>query len=410
MTKPADNSSNTQHQLVSYYKKILKTGESRGAGRESVEDPAEPDLSSGGIRDRLSFTRSELYRIVKDHLGDKPDLYSLADLITANAASALEVLRDEDEIKIRESADLLEGLEAIVRADGSRPSFLIRNAEVDQSTSPVGNWGDTLNASAGLLSDAVGCVGRIDVPDATQGFEGTGFLIHENLILTNRHVLQASADKQADGTWEFKPGIAIDFGHEFRARESINRRLLKRVVFCGSKPISERGPVDHARLDLALIELDPAELTAKPRLILAVDMAPDWAEPQKTIFIVGYPGNPGFSPYPPTLLERLFQSTFGYKRLAPGLVIRSQVSVSPWTVVHDATTLGGNSGSIVLVAGREHIAAGLHYGGRRDPSENWGHVLGLIMNQTDGQSPKSLQHHLEEFGVELIDRIGSRNN
>ncbi|MBO0720270.1 MAG: hypothetical protein J2P41_05575, partial [Blastocatellia bacterium] len=134
------------------------------------------------------------------------------------------------------------------------------------------------------------------------------------------------------------------------------------------------------------------------------DKAPDWAEPQQTIFIVGYPGNPGYSPYTPTLLESLFQSTFGYKRLAPGLVIPSQVAVSEWTVTHDATTLGGNSGSIVLVAGREHIAAGLHYGGRRDPSENWGHILGLVMNQTDGHSAKTLQQYFEEFGVDLVDR------
>ncbi|MBO0800375.1 MAG: hypothetical protein J2P31_16260, partial [Blastocatellia bacterium] len=166
---------NTQPQLVSYYKNILKAGEAGYRNSESVADPGEPDLSDGGIRDRLSLAKSGLYRIVKNHLGDRPELYSIADSITANASQALEVLRDEDEERIRENSDLLTGLEAIVRTDGSRPSFLVREDKVDQSTSPVGDWVDTLDASADLLHGAVGCVGRIDVPDAVQGFEGTGF-------------------------------------------------------------------------------------------------------------------------------------------------------------------------------------------------------------------------------------------
>src|SRR5262249_12421911 len=161
---------------------------------------------------------------------------------TADASEALRVLRDGDEDRIRETPGAIESLEAIVRADGSRPSFLIRNGQVDQSTSPVGAWAGTLDASAELLADAIRCVGRIDVPGSTQGLEGTGFLIHEDLILTNRHVLQFSADKQLDGAWKFKPGAAIDFGHEFRAEGSVNRRPLKRVVFCGAKPIISTGP------------------------------------------------------------------------------------------------------------------------------------------------------------------------
>src|SRR5262249_41158130 len=144
---------------------------------------------------------------------------------------------------------------------------------------------------------------------------------------------------------------------------------------------------------------------AKPRVILAVDIAPDWAQLQQTIFIIGYPGNPGFATYTPTLLEQLFQSTFGYKRIAPGVVVGSQVEVAEWTMAHDATTLGGNSGSIVLVAGREHIAAGLHYGGRRNPGENWGHIMGLLLNRTDGRTNQTLRQHFEEYGVELVDRF-----
>ena len=92
------------------------------------------------------------------------------------------------------------------------------------------------------------------MPGSSQGFQGTGFLVHENLIITNRHVLQVTADWQSDGSWKLKSGAAIDFGHEFNARESLNRRLLRRVVFAGPDPI--RNFIDHKKLDLALFELD----------------------------------------------------------------------------------------------------------------------------------------------------------
>ena len=78
---------------------------------------------------------------------------------------------------------------------------------------------------------------------------------------------------------------------------------------------------------------------------------------------------------------------------------------------NDATTLGGNSGSVVLVAGREHIAAGLHYGGRGgEPRENWGHILGLVLDEPDASAPPTtLREQLKKFGVTLLDRHGGGN-
>lgn len=408
MEQVANDSSlqTSQPNLTSHYMKTLMMGLKPGGGVESVGEVGEPDISEGGIKDRLDLTKSELYRIIKEHLGSEKELYEIADQIVENAKEALHVLKDEDEERLRENRALLEGLETIVRTDGSRPSFMIRNGEVDRSTSPVGVWSDTLDASADLLRDAIACVGRIDLPSATQGFEGTGFLIQENLILTNRHVLQAIATRNNDGEWTFKPGAAIDFGHEFRALESVHRRALKSVLFTGSKPILEVGPVDHTKLDLALIELEPAGQNERPRTFLDVDVSSDWSQPELIMYTVGYPANPGIGAFNPSLLELLFKTTYGCKRLAPGLVIQSHANVQPWTTAHDATTLGGNSGSLVVVAGREKASAGLHYGGRRsEPRENWGHILGLVLNETDGRTNVTLRQHLVGKGVNLIDRL-----
>ena len=210
---------------------------------------------------------------------------------------------------------------------------------------------------------------------------------------------------QGDG-WRLKPNITVDFGHEFRARESVGRRSVKNVIFAGSKRIDRN--IDLSKLDVALLELEPA--TERPPELLAVDIAPDWGQPETGVFICGYPGNPGaFGPNSPSLLELLFNSTFGFKRLAPGLVTTAagELAESPrhWTLGHDGTTLGGNSGSAIFVIGRENVVAGLHFGGRnKDPRENWCHVLGLTLNETDGRSEKTFGETLKDRGVRLVDR------
>jgi hypothetical protein len=405
----AESPSNSTRDLTGHYKRILQSGAAARSGVEGVSDPdgGEPDLSEGGIRDRVDMIRAELKRIVDQHLYGKPGLHELAERIVDGADEALRVLRDEDEQRLRERPDVLDSLEAVVRTDGSRPSFMIRNGEVDRTTSPLGAWADALDTSANMLRDAISCVGRIDIPSAVHGFEGTGFLIQDNLLATNRHVLQAVARRENDGTWILKQDVTIDFGHEFRARESVSRRALRRVIFAGSKPILEAGPVDHKKLDLALIELVPGAPEDLPRAPLSLDMAGDWAAPDISVYTLGYPAKPGVGTYPPTLLEQLFQMTFGCKRLAPGKIMRSRLEIHTWTLAHDATTLGGNSGSVILVVGREYAAVGLHYGGRRgEPRENWGVVLGRVLDETDGRPDVTLRQCLRENGVHLIDRVG----
>lgn len=389
------------------YKRLLLARQNQASSIESAGggDP-EPDLTDPGIRERLDQTTTDWNQIIKQHLGDKPKLHRIVNQIVANADEALRVVRDNDVGRIQKKPQILEHLESIVRTDGSRPSFMIRQGKVDKSTSPLGDWAASLDASADLLANAIACVGRINLPQLPGGFAGTGFLIHPNLILTNRHVLQLIASQKLDHSWVFRSGAGIDFGQEFRGLTSINPRQFKRLVFTGSAVIA--GLIDHTRLDLALIELEPVPVAQTPRQVLAVDVAPEWPDSLPTVYTLGYPAND--PTVPPTLLEKLFLSTFGCKRLAPGLVMTPTETAipTPFRTGHDATTLGGNSGSVVLVAGREHLAAGLHYAGKsREPRINSAHVLGRVLDQTDGHSSKTLQEHLTHFGVKLVDRFAN---
>lgn len=363
-----------------------------------------PDLSDAAINERVIRVKSDLRRIIKDYLNDDSSLYKIADDLATFGAEGLQAVANDDDQYLTENSTATALLEVIVRIDGSRPSFMIRNGEPDKATSPVGNWGNILDARADELRHAIACVGRLNVGEE---HVGTGFLVQDNFILTNRHVLQGLGMKNDDDEWVLAPSATIDFGFEFRAQASRNRRKIKRVTFAGKDYIDGRI-LDHNKLDLALLELEPTNIDSIPKRLLAFDISPDWATSATTVFTIGYPGNPGIEGITAygSLLERLFKSTFGYKRLAPGEILQMNDQIAPWTTGHDSTTLGGNSGSLVIVAGREFAAAGLHYGGTlRTPRQNWAHILGKTLSATDGQSSKTLKEHLLEQGVNLNDRI-----
>lgn len=362
------------------------------AGLESMEAGDGPDLSDGGIRGRLDDTRAELARIVRDYLGDQQDLRELVDEIISKGDRGLRMFRDGED-------DDDGGLETIARTDGSRPSWMIRNGKVDRASSPIGAWGQTLDEaeSAGHLANAIACVGRIDEDES---HVGTGVLIGQRLVMTNRHVLQAIAARDDQGVWKLNRGCVIDFGREFRARESVTPKKLLGVAYAGPQFINPRA-IDHTKLDVALIEIEPMNDAGSPKP-LAVSIAPEWLDVGHQTFVIGYPGPP-----PPdeslVLVEQLFKSTFGHKRLAPGNVTRPRAALST-SVAHDATTLGGNSGSAVLRITREHAAAGIHYGGSRaEPRENWGHVLAKVLDVAEPSANKKLRECFEAYEVALFD-------
>ena len=66
-------------------------------------------------------------------------------------------------------------------------------------------------------------------------------------------------------------------------------------------------------------------------------------------------------------LRQIYDMKYGVRYLSPGLVMTSPEAVpdSPkhWVFTHDATSLGGNSGSCVLSFDHNLDVAGLHFAG-----------------------------------------------
>jgi hypothetical protein len=89
-------------------------------------------------------------------------------------------------------------------------------------------------------------------------------------------------------------------------------------------------------------------------------------------------------------MASVFKWKFGVKKLAPGRVDKAPGDLvgdaKEWVFTHDASTLGGNSGSIVVdlsVDGARVV--GLHFGGLAR-KENWSHAVARIheLRQTAG--------------------------
>ncbi|PWV49141.1 serine protease [Chitinophaga sp. S165] len=374
----------------------VRTAAHSGSSLESIDSlESHSDLSNSNISNHIDGIHEELDRIIKDYLDNDDKLYEIAGQIAGNAKSALELVRKDAGKNFVESSQMLESLEVIVKLDGTMPSFMVKDGKPDLLSSPAGPWhAGYWQAASPVVERAIRCVGRINATYEDSGYLGTGFQIAPDKIITNRHVLQLIADKQGNGTWKFRDGVNIDFGHEYRATESITPREFKSVIFATDKEIGNF--IDHRLLDLVVIELEPTAANDYPGDYLKVNTSAQWVHLQDQVFIIGYPGKPPVGLYDFTLLDKLFKTTFGCKRIAPGFIIPAKGVSEKWTMAHDATTLFGNSGSVVVHKNDGLLAAGLHYGGSSGTTrQNYAHILAETLSAKDARTGRTLADCLE---------------
>lgn len=241
------------------------------------------------------------------------------------------------------------GLEAIIIADEfQRPALLVRHNTFEQPRSST--WRSVLNPNRSKLDQAIRSVGRVELRGhPTFDYVGTAWMIGENIAVTNRHVASIFARKQGSsfsmltgplGKFEAR----IDFHEEFNVLSTAEIAVDK-VLF-----IAEHGDQNP---DIALLQLAKGSRLPDPILLFDGKI-----KRGQLVAAIGYPADDPRNPA--AAVADIFGSVFEVKRFSPG-----EISGNPrgFLVTHDCSTLGGNSGSVVVdvETGR---AVGLHFAGR----------------------------------------------
>jgi endonuclease G len=113
---------------------------------------------------------------------------------------------------------------------------------------------------------------------------------------------------------------------------------------------------DEAGPDVALLRVEPGPGGAG--LAEPIPLSRLAAAPGQHVAVIGYPARDSRIPdY--ALMQSIFGDVYDRKRLAPGQIM----DAGPHVVTHDCSTLGGNSGSVVLDLA-EGGAVALHFAGR----------------------------------------------
>jgi endonuclease G, mitochondrial len=239
-------------------------------------------------------------------------------------------------------------LEAIILPK-ERPVVDVVNGTFTPPVPPFQHLGDP--APRMIIEAAIPAIGRIELPDhPSLPYGGTGFVVGDGVLMTNRHVAELFASGLGREELSFRPGqaAAIDF---LRERDRAKSKLFQIT----------RVAMIHPYWDMALLVVEGLGDVAALRL----SVAPPGDLRQREIAVIGYPA---LDPRNNVELQnRIFGGVFNVKRLQPGK-LREAADITSFghnvsAMTHDSSTLGGNSGS-ALVDLTTGIVVGLHFAGR----------------------------------------------
>jgi hypothetical protein len=182
------------------------------------------------------------------------------------------------------------------------------------------------------------------------------------------------------------------FGARWRVREIL-------------MPASEGDPFSY--MDIAVMKIDPGETVTPVRIAGNPDF--ERVATLQSVCIVGFPGPPHERTGVVDGVDwewvdrHLFGQAYGFKCVAPGVVHRSSGTFEGdavgWVFGHDATTLGGNSGSGVFAWHDGGGVFGLHFAG-----------CSLDTNCAHGFSTRRARVLLLALGISCEDMVGPHEN
>jgi endonuclease G len=218
---------------------------------------------------------------------------------------------------------------------------------VDPADSEI--WKARLEGGRPFLDKAIRAVGRINLTGADLDWIGTGWLVADNTLVTNRHVAERFVARDGSGfTFSMGPGGRIAADIDF-LQEVDN---LDALVFKLVRPLHVE---DASGPDLSFFEVEVVSGNTKLAAPIALAAQPRTTNNAATI---GYPAYDSRI-REPELMEDIFGKVYNKKRLAPGGVTK----LEEIRLLHNCSTLGGNSGSAVVDLDSGE-ALGLHFSGK----------------------------------------------
>jgi endonuclease G len=239
-------------------------------------------------------------------------------------------------------------VEAIVLPK-ERPVVDIVDGTYATPPAPFEHLGDA--AARATVEAAIPSIGRVELPDhPSLPYGGTGFVVGNGLLMTNRHVAELFAQGLGREELSFRPGqtAALDLLRERDRPASSLFRIVSVAMI-------------HPYWDMALVVVEG--LGHVPSLVLAVDAPEDLVDHE--VVVIGYPA---LDPRNNVELQNtIFGGVFNVKRLQPGK-LRARADIGSFghvvsAVTHDSSTLGGNSGSALVDVATGRVV-GLHFAGR----------------------------------------------
>jgi endonuclease G len=241
--------------------------------------------------------------------------------------------------------------EAVVARIG-RPSLLVRNNKFE--TPELDTLKQRLLPRRATIERCLPSVGRVELINLpSRPYGGSGWMIAERTIVTNRHVAELFAERKGSKAVWLKNfmgqqiGAKIDFREEYEVAESFE---------VGVDEVIYLEKSDNALPDVAFLKLSSTSTLPEP-----LRVATGTPVVASNVAVIGYPGrDPEGGNFDLELLNKLFGDVYSVKRLSPGLLTGS--AKNKWYFTHDATTLRGSSGSVILDIDTGH-AVGLHFQG-----------------------------------------------
>lgn len=237
----------------------------------------------------------------------------------------------------------------------TRPVLLIKNNRFDLPSSA--EMSRRLLSYRPTIERSIPAVGRIELLNHPKlRYGGTGWVVAEGIIATNRHVAEEFAYRkngQILFTETFQGDTiqaSIDFAEEIDSDPTAHSHevVVEEVVFMPDK--------DPKLPDIALLRLRSHGTLPAP-----IPLQTTGLRDRLDIAVIGYPAKDFRGVENSEAARRIFGDVYDVKRLSPGQVMIT--NDQDWFFTHDATTLGGNSGSVIIDMSTG-AAVGMHFLGK----------------------------------------------